>query len=232
MNLYVGTSGYAYKPWKGTFYPKGLPDKEMLKYYSSRFRAVEINNSYYAMPKEATLQAWAAEVPPHFRFTFKAPQKITHIQRLKNSGETVTFFLNVTATLGERLGPLLFGLPPNLKADLPRLREFLDLIPRDRHIAFEFRNASWFDPPVLELLRERGVALCIAEDDDGVRVPREATAGWGYLRLRCGDYTDAQLKDWAQWVQAQKWSDAYVFLKHEDEGKGPQFAERFLSFAK
>lgn len=230
MNLYVGTSGYAYKPWKGTFYPKGLPDKEMLRYYSGRFRAVEVNSSFYAMPKEASLAAWASQVPAGFRFTFKAPQRITHFQRLKNSVESVELFLRVTATLGERLGPLLFGLPPNLKADLPRLREFLGLIPPGRRVSFEFRNQTWLEPPVLEVLRERGVALCIAEDEDGVRVPREATAGWGYIRLRCGDNTDEQLKEWAAWVKAQAWSDVYVFLKHEDEGKGPRFAERFLGF--
>ncbi|MCC6660385.1 MAG: DUF72 domain-containing protein [Phycisphaerales bacterium] len=228
MNVYVGTSGYAYKEWKGAFYPKDLPAKEMLRYYGQRFRGVEINSSFYALPKATTLAAWAAEVPAGFRFAFKAPQRITHFQRLRGSEDTVAEFLRVTATLGERLGPVLFGLPPNLKADQVRLREFLRALPQGREVAFEFRHPSWFGPDTTAALREHGAALCVAEHEDGVSTPRQATAGWGYLRLRREDYTGTQLDDWAGWVREQRWDNVYVFFMHEDRANGPRLAQQFL----
>jgi uncharacterized protein YecE (DUF72 family) len=231
MNLYVGTSGYSYKEWKGTFYPEDLPDKEWLRYYGERFRTVEINNTFYRMPKTAVLEAWAAEVPADFRFVLKASQRITHMQRLKDAGDSVAYLLKVAAALQERLGPLLFQLPPHLKKDAPRLREFLALLPAERRAAFEFRHASWFDPEVFDLLREHRAALCIAEAEDDLEVPFVATGDWGYLRLRRPDYTDAELKAWAEQVRQPGWQDAFVFFKHEDEGKGPQMAARFLELA-
>ncbi len=232
MNLYVGTSGYSYKEWKGTFYAKDLPDKQMLRFYGERFRSVEINNTFYRMPKESVLEAWAAEVPADFKFVLKASQRITHMQRLKNADDSVSYLLKVAGVLRERLGPLLFQLPPNLKKDLPRLREFLTLLPSERHSAFEFRHESWFDEEVFALLREHRAALCIAEAEDGVEVPFVSTADWGYLRLRRPDYGEAELNTWVKRVQDQNWRDAFVFFKHEEEGKGPQMAKWFLELAK
>jgi uncharacterized protein YecE (DUF72 family) len=231
MNLYVGTSGYSYKEWKGTFYPKDLSDKQMLRFYGERFRTVEINNTFYRMPKASVLQAWADEVPPGFKFVLKASQRITHMQRLKDAGDSVSYLLEVTGALKERLGPLLFQLPPNLKKDVPRLREFLALLPSHRPAALEFRHQSWFDEEVFGLLRDHQAALCIAEAEDDLVIPFVATADWGYLRLRRPDYDDAALNTWVKRVREQAWRDAFVFFKHEDEGKGPQLAKRFLELA-
>lgn len=231
MNLYVGTSGFSYKEWKGTFYPKELSEKQMLGYYGKQFRTVEINNTFYRMPKAAVLQAWAGEVPENFKFVLKASQRITHMQRLKEAGDSVGYLLEVAGVLEDRLGSILFQLPPNLKKDVPRLRDFLALIPRQRRAALEFRNASWFDDEVFELMRQHRAALCIAEAEEGVEVPFVSTADWGYLRLRRPDYGDAELSDWAKRIRDQGWQDAFVFFKHEDEGKGPQMAQRFLQLA-
>jgi uncharacterized protein YecE (DUF72 family) len=227
VNYYVGTSGYAYKEWKGSFYPADLPAAAMLRYYGERFRTVEINNTFYRMPKESVLEDWATQVPADFRFVLKSPQRITHIQRLKGSEESTEFLFKVAATLQERLGPILFQLPPNLKQDLPRLRDFLALVPPRIRVAFEFRHESWFDDPSLQLLRDHGVSLCIAEAEDGVEVPFVATADWGYVRLRRPDYGPADLKKWAELIAEQTWSDAFVFFKHEDEGVGPKLAKKF-----
>jgi uncharacterized protein YecE (DUF72 family) len=231
MNLYVGTSGYSYKEWKGPFYPEDLPEKQMLHFYGEHFRSVEINNTFYRMPKKEVLQAWASEVPVGFKFVLKASQRITHQQRLKEAKDSVLYLLDVSEVLGERLGPLLFQLPPNMVKDLPRLREFLALLPSHRRAAFEFRHQSWFDPEILAALREHQVALCIAEAENDLQIPFEATADWGYLRLRRPDYGDAELKTWAKRVQEQNWRDAFIFFKHEDEGKGPLMAKRFLELA-
>jgi uncharacterized protein YecE (DUF72 family) len=231
MNLYVGTSGYSYKEWKGTFYPKDLPNQQMLRYYAERFRTVEINNTFYRMPEASVLEAWAGEVRSDFKFVLKASQQITHKQRLKDTGDSVSYLLEVAQAMKERLGPLLFQLPPNFKKDAPRLREFLALLPSQRPAAFEFRHPSWFDKEVFGLLRDHQAALCIAEAENGLEVPFEATAGWGYLRLRRPDYHEAELKAWVQRVRGQDWREAFVFFKHEDEGKGPQMAKRFLELA-
>jgi uncharacterized protein YecE (DUF72 family) len=183
------------------------------------------------MPKASMLEAWAAEVPANFRFVLKAPQQITHIKRLKEAGDSVAYLLKVAVALKERLGPLLFQLPPYLKKDASRLREFLALLPPDCPVAMEFRHESWFDDETLVLLREHQAALCIAEAEDGVEVPFVSTAKWGYLRLRRPDYGDAELKAWVDRVKQQDWSDAFIFFKHEDEGKGPLMAKRFLELA-
>ncbi|HEV8581621.1 MAG TPA: DUF72 domain-containing protein [Thermoanaerobaculia bacterium] len=231
MNLYVGTSGYAYKEWKGTFYPEDLPEKQWLHYYGQRFRTVEINNTFYRMPKRTVVEAWADDVPADFKFVLKASQRITHMQRLKNAGDTLSYLIQAAAVLEQRLGPLLFQLPPNLKKDVPRLREFLDLLPPPCRVAFEFRHASWFDEEVFALLRDHRAALCIAEGEEDLEVPFVSTGDWGYLRLRRPDYSDADLKAWLERVREPGWQDAFVFFKHEDEGKGPQMAERFLELA-
>jgi uncharacterized protein YecE (DUF72 family) len=231
MNLYVGTSGYSYKEWKGTFYPRDLPDKQMLRFYGERFRTVEINNTFYRMPKAAVLEGWANEVPADFKFVLKAPQRITHMQRLKNAGDSVSHLLEVSAALKERLGLLLFQLPPNLKKDVQRLQEFLALLPPQRRVTFEFRHQSWFDEEVFGVLRDHGAALCIAEAEDSLEIPFVATADWGYLRLRRPDYGDAELRTWLRRVREQGWQDVFVFFKHEDEGKGPEMAKRLMELA-
>ena len=231
MNLYVGTSGYSYKEWKGIFYPEDLSEKRMLRYYSERFRTVEINNTFYRMPKLSLLEDWAGEVPGDFRFVLKAPQRITHQQRLKDADDSVSYLFDVAGGLKERLGALLFQLPPGLKKDLPRLRDFLALLPPQRRVAFEFRHESWLDDEIFALLRRHNVALCIAEAEGGLEVPFVATADWGYLRLRRPDYGAAELKRWVKMVREQKWHDAFVFFKHEESGKGPLMAKRFLELA-
>jgi uncharacterized protein YecE (DUF72 family) len=203
----------------------------MLRFYGERFRSVEINNTFYRLPKASVLEAWAAEVPADFKFVLKASQRITHKQRLKDAGELVSYLLDVAGVLKERLGPLLFQLPPFLRKDAPRLREFLSLLPPDRSAAFEFRHQSWFDDEILGLLREHRAALCIAEAENDLEIPFVSTADWGYLRLRRPDYGDAELKAWAKRVQEQDWRNAFIFFKHEEEGKGPQMAKRFLELA-
>ncbi len=232
MNLYAGTSGYSYKEWKGPFYPEDMSADQMLHFYGEQFRTVEINNTFYRMPKASLLEAWAKSVPADFRFVLKAPKSITHVQRLKDSGDSVSYLLKVAGALGEKLGPLLFQLPPYLKKDVPRLREFLGLLPRHCRAAFEFRHESWFDAEVFDALRDHTAALCVAEAENDLEVPLVSTADWGYLRLRRPDYGDAELQVWVDWLRKQEWRDAFVFFKHEDEGKAPLLATRFLELAK
>jgi uncharacterized protein YecE (DUF72 family) len=228
MNLYVGISGYSYKPWKGKFYPKGLPDKQMLRYYGEHFRSVEMNDTFRGLPEPAILQARAADVPASFRFALKAPQRITHSKRLKDVDDLVAQLFKVAGALKKRLGPVLFQLPPNFKKDLPRLRAFLALLPSKSRAAFEFRHQSWFDDEVFGLLRDHRVALCIADAEGDLEVPFVATADWGYLRLRQPSYSAAALKKWVKRVREQAWKDAFVFFKHEDEATGPEMAKKFL----
>jgi len=230
MQLIVGTSGYSYKEWKGTFYPADLPAAKMLPYYAERFGSVEINATFYRMPNETTLAKWAAEVPESFRFVLKAPQRITHQKKLTDCGDEIRHFFEVAEVLGSKLGPVLFQLPPFARKDAAKLRDFLAILPKDRRSAFEFRHASWFDDETYALLREHGVALCAADTDetvdpDGLVVP---TAPWGYARLRRTEYPGDSLAVWRQRIERQPWSEAYVFFKHEDEGKGPLFARQFL----
>lgn len=231
MKLYVGTSGYSYPKWKGTFYPKELPSRQMLQYYATHFSAVEINSTFYRMPEPSSLRQWAAEVPDDFVFTFKAPQQITHRLRLKNADDPARRFLDAVSGLRQRLGPLLFQLPPNMKKDAQRLRGFLALLPSQWRAAFEFRHSSWLDEEIFEVLRGHPAALCIADADDDLKVPFVRTADWGYLRLRRAEYSDAELKERLEDIRDQKWTDAFVFFKHEDEGNGPRFASRLLGFA-
>jgi len=231
MNLFVGTSGFSYPQWKGAFYPADLPAHQMLGFYGGRFRSVEINNTFHRMPKPQALEAWAGEVPPGFRFALKAPQRITHLQRLQDADESVFYFLDVASVLRERLGPLLFQLPPDFPKDLARLRGLFLLLPARFRVACEFRHPSWFDEEVYALLRRHGAALCYAETDDGMKVPFVATADWGYLRLRRQDYGAAELKQRLKLVQGEGWRDAFVYFKHEDLAKGPLFAKRFLELA-
>jgi uncharacterized protein YecE (DUF72 family) len=230
VKTWIGTSGYSYPEWKGNFYPEKMAAKDMLGFYAGRFPTVEINNTFYRMPKEALLQSWAAQVPEHFAFVIKASQRITHIQRLKECGELLTYLYRVTATLGPRLGPLLFQLPPNFKKDVPRLEAFFDAMPERRRVALEFRHASWFDDEVYEALRRRGAALCVADTGEEPAAPLVATTDWGYLRLRREEFSDPELREWARRIREQPWSDAFVFLKHEEEGKGPKLAAKLMEF--
>jgi len=229
MNLYVGTSGYSYPEWQGTFYPRDLPESRMLRFYGEHFLSVEINNTFYRMPKPSVLVAWASEVPAGFRFALKAPQRITHQLRLQDADESVSYLLDLAGVLQERLGPLLFQLPPDFKKDLPRLRGLFLLLPASFRVAFEFRHPSWFDTEVFDLLRRHQAALCIAEAKNDLEVPVVATADWGYLRLRRQDYGAAELKKWAKLVRGEHWKDAFVNFKHENRASGHLMAQKFLS---
>ena len=227
MRVLAGTSGFSYKEWKGSFYPEDLPAEDMLRFYASKLPACEINNTFYRMPKPALLSGWSEQVPEDFRFVLKASQRITHFKRLKEAASEVEYFFGVAGTLGGRLGPALFQLPPNLKKDLPRLESFLAVLPAGARAAFEFRHASWFEDDVFQALRSRGAALCIAEDEE-LATPPVATAPWGYLRLRRQDYGDADVAAWADRIRGQAWDEAYVFFKHEDAGAGPRLALQLL----
>ncbi len=230
MRVLAGTSGYSYPAWKGSFYPPDLPSSRMLAAYAARLPAVEINATFYRMPQAKTLAAWRSQVPPAFVFALKGPQRITHVKRLAGAAEDVAFFRSVAAELGGALGPVLWQLPPSLKKDLPRLRDFLALLPRGGRAALEFRHESWHDDEVFSALSEAGAALCIADDEDR-STPPVATAPFGYLRLRRPDYDDAALARWAASIRAQRWDEAFVFFKHEDEARGPAYALRFGALA-
>ena len=228
MEIRAGTSGFAYKEWKGSFYPEDLKSADMLPFYAGRFGTVEINNSFYRMPADGVLGDWAAQVPPGFMFVLKANRQITHFKRLKEeSYEPLEYFCDRATTLGDRLGPVLFQLPPNMKKDVPRLAAFLERMPAGIRPAFEFRHASWLDDETYDALRSADAALVIAQTGEE-ETPLVATASWGYLRLRKVDYAPGEVEAWAERVRVQTWTEAYVFFKHEDEGTGPRLASRFL----
>lgn len=227
MRILAGTSGWSFKEWKGSFYPKGLPDDGMLGFYAGKFPTVEINNTFYRMPRETVLLDWASKVPPEFRFAIKASQRITHHGRLKDVASELEYFTRVTSVLGERRGPTLFQLPPNLKKDLPRLAEFLEILPRGWRSAFEFRHVSWHDDDVYETLRARDAALVIADHED-FETPVVKTAGWGYARLHRQDYDDAAIAAWRERLAGLGADELYVFFKHDETaGSGPAAAEAF-----
>lgn len=231
MIILPGTSGYSYKEWKGFFYPEDLPNDHMLKYYGERLPSVEINNTFYRSPKKEMVEAWASAVPEHFRFSVKAPQKITHIKRLSNAQDETDYLMKTVRSMGEKLGVVLFQCPPNFKKDLVRLREFLRSLPADVRCAFEFRHATWFDDEVFSTLREKNCALCVADTDEELEVPFVSTAEWGYMRLRRPDYSKADLRHWLGKISGQPWETAFVFFKHEDEGVGAKMAVEFLQLA-
>jgi uncharacterized protein YecE (DUF72 family) len=231
MNIHVGTSGYAYKEWKGRFYPEKISSKEMLRFYSERLNTVEINNTFYRMPKESVLTSWAAQVPEDFVFALKSPQIITHLKRLRDVSDETRYLFRTLSVLERKLGPVLFQFPKSFRADRSALQDFLGLIPEDRVCAFEFRSPSWLDDQILDLLRKSGSSLCIADADDDRENEVISTAPWGYLRLRRSDYTDADLSQWLERVLSQEWEKAFVFFKHEDEAKGPEAAVRFRKLA-
>ncbi len=230
MNVWVGTSGYNYPEWKGTFYPADLPTTKMLPYYAERFSTVEINATFYRMPNVRTLAAWAAATPEGFTFVLKAPKRITHDARLKDVDEPVRYFCETTRTLGPKLGPLLFQLPPHFKKDLGRLGDLLVLLPPGLRCAFEFRHVSWFTEDVYELLRTRNAALCIADTEKGT-TPLVATANFGYFRLRDKGYLAEHLKEWRETVKrlGVSWQDTFIYFKHEESGMGPALAQQLAA---
>ena len=231
MRYFVGTSGYSYKEWKGSFYPETLPAGKMLSFYAERFSTVEINSTFRRLPSLSVIQSWAKAVPVSFRFVLKAPQAITHRMRLKDAEDATQTFIQAASALKRRRGPLLFQLPPNFKKDVPRLKAFLKRFGARAPAAFEFRHESWQDDEVYDCLRANSCALCVADTDERPNPIVISTTGWGFVRLRRKNYTAKRLKHWIERIRAQGWKDAYVFFKHEETGTGPKFAARFLELA-
>jgi uncharacterized protein YecE (DUF72 family) len=227
--IWIGTSGFQYPEWKGTFYPGDLAVKKMLGYYAAHFPTTEINYSFYRIPSVKTLSNWSVETPGSFRFTLKAPQEITHRRKLQDCDDVLTLFWEAAGTLNEKLGIVLFQLPPFLKKDLPLLKDFLASLPHSMRCAFEFRHESWFGDELFAALRAKNAALCIA-DSEKLKTPVVATADHGYFRLRDEGYTKKDIERWAEVISAQKKNakDVYVYFKHEESGVGPKFAEQLM----
>jgi len=225
---FIGTSGFSYKEWKGNFYPEKIAAKDMLAHYATQLASVEINNTFYRMPKKDVLESWAEQVPAGFRFVIKASRRITHMRRLKDTDEATGYLLDAVGALGDRLGAILFQLPPNFRLELDRLRDFLALLPEGTPAAFEFRHPDWFVDEVYSMLRERNCAFAYVDDDDSEKdVALVGTADWGYARLRRPGYSTEELTAIAQEMRKQEWKRAYVFFKHEDAGVGPALARQF-----
>lgn len=229
--LWAGASGYSFKEWCGPFYPEKTKADEMLPYYSARLPTVEINNTFYRMPKRSVLENWAATTPPEFRFGIKASRRITHISRLKieSCAEALVYLYENLEGLDAKRGPELFQLPPNMKKDLPRLQAFLAALPKQHHAAFEFRNDSWFDDDVYAALKDAGAALVLSEREDNAPPPLVETASWGYLRLRLEEYADADLAAWAKKIAATGWTDTYAYFMHEPTA--PAYAASLMKHA-
>jgi uncharacterized protein YecE (DUF72 family) len=227
MKFYVGMSGYSYKEWKGSFYPDDLPDKDMLRHYAEKLPAVEINNTFYRLPRASVIETWGKQVKDGFRFSIKASRRITHMKRLRNTEDETGYLLKTVAALGDRLGAVLFQLPPFLQKDVAKLQAFLPLIPDHVQAAFEFRHDSWMDDDVLQCLQDRNCALCLADAEEG-ETKIVSTADWGYARLRRASYSDEELAEWAEQLRSRRWNEAYVFFKHEEAVAGPELADRFL----
>lgn len=230
MKLRAGTSGYSFKEWRGVFYPEDIKADAMLNFYATKFPSIEINNTFYRLPKESVLEEWASQVPDDFRFTIKASRRITHNSRLKpDCEETVGYLLKNTAVMGEKMGPILFQLPPNMKKDVERLKVFLGFLPENRRYTVEFRHESWWDEDTFSALRDRNVAMTISEQAE-LSCPVVCTANWGYLRLHKLDYDAAALTQWAKTVSEQTWEDAYIYFKHDEgEGSGPPAVQAFIT---
>ena len=227
MTIRIGTSGYNYPEWRGSFYPEKFATDKMLPYYAGRFSTVEINYTFYRMPNAKTIAGWDAETPAGFCFALKAPRRITHDARLKDVDEPLRYFLDTASQLGPKLGPVLFQLPPNFKKDLERLSDLLARIPPGRRSSFEFRHVSWFSDDVYERLRAKNAALCVADTEKGT-TPLVATADFGYFRLRDEGYAAKDLEEWGRTINTlgKGWRDAFVYFKHEEAGAGPAFAQQ------
>ena len=226
----IGCSGWEYKHWRGDFYPLDVPRTRWFEYYATRFDTVEINNTFYRMPRTTMLETWAATTPDHFRFAIKASRRITHIARLKaeSAADPLGFLYRNLAALGNKRGPVLFQLPPNLKKDVPRLTTFLSLLPTDHRAAFEFRNDTWFADDVYAALRSAGAALCLSEREDNAPPPMVETAAWGYVRLRLEAYSDDELRRWSERLAATSWSNIHVYFMHEPTA--PAYARTLMGF--
>jgi len=229
MAIWVGTSGYNYPEWKGTFYPEKLPVAKMLPYYAERFSTVEINYTYYRTPNKKILEGWSQATPERFKLTLKAPKRITHIARLRDCGDLLRYFVDTAAKLGPKLGALLFQLPPSLKQDLSLFDSFLDNFPADVCAAFEFRHGSWLNDETYQRLRARNLALCVA-DSETMATPVTITTDYAYFRLRDEGYTPDDIERWAGTIaeQTSACKDVFVYFKHEEEGKGPEFARLLM----
>jgi len=229
MNIWVGTSGFQYAEWKGNFYPEDLPTAKMLPFYAERLPTTEINYTFHRIPAAKTIANWNDLTPPRFRFSLKAPQKITHFARLRDCADTLRYFHDVISGLGDKMGTVLFQLPPNFKKDTLLLADFVNSLPGGMRAAFEFRHQSWFEDEVFNALKARNVALCIADTED-LTTPQMATADYGYLRLRREDYAKADVERWAEFVRGQneRWSDAFIYFKHEEAGIGPKLAKQMM----
>jgi uncharacterized protein YecE (DUF72 family) len=227
MRLYCGTSGFSFKEWKGPFYPEKLPANKMLAFYAERLPTVEINNTFYRMPRKSVLEGWAEQVPDTFRFAIKAPRRITHIKQLADCSEEAGYFFETLQALGQRLGVVLFQLPPHARIGVEKLGAFLGLVPDDVPVAFEFRHASWRHEAVFAQLASHNAAWVDA--DSGLGEPLEAprTGSMTYLRLRAEAYTDEELRSWK--ARCAEFERAFVFFKHEDGAAGPAYAARMLA---
>ena len=229
MEILAGTSGFSYAEWKGSFYPADLASKDMLHFYAGQLPAVEINNTFYRLPKESVLSGWISRVPQSFAFAIKASRRITHMKRLKDCADETAYLIKTVATLGPQLGALLFQWPPYLRRDVSRLASFLELVPAEVPAAFEFRHESWLDDSGIDLLRARNRPLVWVDQEDGDPQALPATADWAYLRLRRAGYDKTQLTVWHERLKTAELKRALVFFKHEEEGAGPQLARDFLS---
>lgn len=229
MELWIGTSGFQYAEWKGTFYPEKMPAGKMLPFYAERFSTTEINYTFHRIPSGKTIEGWFKATPERFKFALKAPQKVTHFARLRNCADTMRFFHQVVLDLETKLGPVLFQLPPTLKKDAALLSAFMAEVPEGMRAAFEFRDPSWFDDEVYGILKEKNIALCIAESEK-LSTPAVATADYGYLRLRREDYQKDDVARWSETVKAHEaaWSDAFIYFKHEESGIGPKLAAHMM----
>ena len=232
LRLHVGTSGYNFPEWRGSFYPPKLATAKWLAYYAQQLGTVEINYTFYRMPNAKTVAGWDAATPGGFNFVLKAPQRITHIARLKNIDDSLRFFVETIRKLNAKLGAVLFQLPPNFKKDIARLSDLLTQFPSDVRAACEFRHASWWSDDVYDVLRSTNTALCVADTEEGT-TPLVATADFGYVRLRDAGYSEDELKDWLGKLRAtgSGWTDAFVFFKHEDQGVGPKLAAQLTAIA-
>jgi uncharacterized protein YecE (DUF72 family) len=230
MKTWIGTSGFQYKEWKGSFYPEKLSLPKMLAFYAGEFNSTEINYTFRSLPSDKTIDRWKDETPANFRFSLKAPQRVTHFAKLRKCGDAMNEFRQAVKGLGKKLGPVLFQLPETFKVDAVLLGEFLASLPKGLHAAFEFRHESWFTDEVFEALAAKNAALCLAESED-LTTPRIATADFGYLRLRRDGYTDKEIRGWAEFIQAQseKWKEAFAYLKHEDTAAGTGYAKKLIA---
>jgi uncharacterized protein YecE (DUF72 family) len=229
--LFAGASGYSFKEWKGSFYPNDMKPEGMLRFYAERLSTVEINNTFYQMPKAAVLENWAASTPQSFKFAIKAPRRITHLARLdaEKAADSLAYLYKTLAVLGPKKGPVLFQLPPFLKKDLGRLTAFLGLLPEGHAAAFEFRNDTWFTDDVYAALKAAGAALCLSERQDNAPPPLVETAPWGYVRLRLENYSDADLRRWAERLAATQWREVYAYFMHEPTA--PAYAAALMRVA-